>query len=167
MWSNMKPISIQFMTWLMMKSSRRSVYVSSGKSLQEWNMLPPGMSHGQRFKLSGARVIVTGGTKGIAPLDAQQLGSAAEPAQAGPEGDEERSQGMGARVFTCSRNENDLKVCLDKWAEQGMDVAGMVADCSKKEDRQALVLRASEAFDGRLDVLVNNVGTNVRKPTGG
>ena len=41
----------------------------------------------------------------------------------------------------------------------------VVADCSKKEDRVMLVQRCSDYFEGQLDVLVNNVGTNVRKPT--
>ena len=44
-------------------------------------------------------------------------------------------------------------------------IVAVVADCSKKEDRVLLVQRCSDYFEGHLDVLVNNVGTNVRKPT--
>lgn len=75
------------------------------------------------------------------------------------------AQGMGARVFTCARSADDLSACLAEWATRGHDVCGMVADCAKAADREALVRGASEAFGGHLDVLVNNVGTNVRKPT--
>ena len=39
------------------------------------------------------------------------------------------------------------------------------ADVSKKEDRQKLIDLASSSFGGSLDILVNNVGTNIRKPT--
>ena len=40
-----------------------------------------------------------------------------------------------------------------------------VADVSTKEGRDCLVDLAKERFNGRLDILVNNVGTNIRKPT--
>ena len=40
-----------------------------------------------------------------------------------------------------------------------------VADVATAEGRAALVAAAAEAFAGQLDVLINNVGTNVRKPT--
>jgi hypothetical protein len=47
-----------------------------------------------------------------------------------------------------------LSVCLSLYAQ----VSGVVADCSKDEDREKLVRDCSAYFDGQLDVLVNNVG---------
>ena len=44
-----------------------------------------------------------------------------------------------------------------------MDVAGVAADVANSDDRAHLVAHASSHFE-RLDLLVNNVGTNVRKP---
>ena len=43
-----------------------------------------------------------------------------------------------------------------------VQVSGVVADCSKDDDREKLVRDCSAYFDGQLDVLVNNVGTNIR-----
>ena len=40
-----------------------------------------------------------------------------------------------------------------------------MADVSTEEGREALIEKAKELFDNKLDVLINNVGTNVRKPT--
>ncbi|GIL57484.1 hypothetical protein Vafri_12714 [Volvox africanus] len=40
-----------------------------------------------------------------------------------------------------------------------------VCDVSDRGERQQLVERVAEEFDGKLDILINNVGTNIRKPT--
>ena len=72
---------------------------------------------------------------------------------------------LGANVFTCSRTEADLQDCLQAWRKQGFIVQGVVADMSKEEDRIMLIKKAEDFFEGKLDVLVNNVGTNVRKTT--
>lgn len=45
-------------------------------------------------------------------------------------------------------------------------VQGCIADVSQREQCTSLVAAASAAFGGALDVLVNNVGTNVRRPGG-
>lgn len=47
----------------------------------------------------------------------------------------------------------------------GWDVQGIVADVSLAEDRQLLLDAVSEAFQGKLNVLFNNVGTNIRHAT--
>lgn len=58
-----------------------------------------------------------------------------------------------------------MKTALDEWRAAGLDVHGCVADVSDSASRSALVAACSAAFGGSLDVLVNNVGTNVRKAT--
>lgn len=67
------------------------------------------------------------------------------------------------RVFTCARSAPDLEELLQQCKSQGWDVQGCVADVAQAADRQRLVAAVSEAFGGRLQVLFNNVGTNVRK----
>ncbi|KAL6762497.1 hypothetical protein V8C86DRAFT_3130842 [Haematococcus lacustris] len=42
---------------------------------------------------------------------------------------------------------------------------GRVADVSQREQREALMTAVASEYQGRLDILVNNVGTNIRKPT--
>ncbi|KXZ55681.1 hypothetical protein GPECTOR_2g1231 [Gonium pectorale] len=46
-----------------------------------------------------------------------------------------------------------------------MDVRGAICDVSDRAQRLELVAKVTEEFGGKLDILVNNVGTNIRKPT--
>lgn len=98
----------------------------------------------------GHTAIVTGGTKGIGHAIVTELANT-----------------FGCRVLTCSRNQSDLDTCLNEWQNAGLDVQGIVADVSTPEGRDALVARLRQMIgpDGRLDALVNNVGTNIRKAT--
>jgi len=96
---------------------------------------------------SDTTALVTGGTKGIGRAIVEELAST-----------------HGCRVLTCSRSEDDLSACLAEWREKGMDVDGVVADVSTPEGREAIVSKIDEV-GGKLDILVNNVGTNIRKPT--
>jgi len=97
--------------------------------------------------LAGKNCLVTGGTKGIGCGIVEELAR------------------HGANVFTCSRTDVDLQASLARWTASGLQVSGVVADCSKAEDRVMLAERCKDYFEGQLDVLINNVGTNVRKPT--
>jgi tropinone reductase I len=108
--------------------------------------------------------VVTGGTKGIGKAIVEEL--AGNPL-------------VLARVFTCSRNEKELQSCLAAWRAKGYDVQGVVADLSLAESRLAFLdaieqwlsipLESSEESSANhnpsLDILVNNVGTNIRKPS--
>ncbi|CAM9231270.1 unnamed protein product [Phaeothamnion confervicola] len=46
-----------------------------------------------------------------------------------------------------------------------LNIHAMKADISDAVDREALLTKAGDLFDGKLDILVNNVGTNIRKST--
>ena len=49
-----------------------------------------------------------------------------------------------------------------------MDVHGVVADVSTPDGRRALLAKLDELLaedKGKLSALINNVGTNIRKPT--
>ncbi|XWS07723.1 hypothetical protein CRYUN_Cryun41cG0014600 [Craigia yunnanensis] len=91
--------------------------------------------------------LVTGGTRGIGHAIVEELA------------------GLGAAVYTCSRNEDELNKCLKDWEGKGLLVSGSVFDASSNDQRQKLMENVSSLFNGRLNILVNNVGTNISKPT--
>lgn len=78
----------------------------------------------------------------------------------------EELAGLGATVHTCARNDAELCRCLKKWKDGGesFQVTGSVCDVSSRADRQRLRDTVSSLFNGKLNILVNNVGTNIRKP---
>eukprot|EP00200_Dunaliella_tertiolecta_P004053 CAMPEP_0202358348 /NCGR_PEP_ID=MMETSP1126-20121109/12044_1 /ASSEMBLY_ACC=CAM_ASM_000457 /TAXON_ID=3047 /ORGANISM="Dunaliella tertiolecta, Strain CCMP1320" /LENGTH=236 /DNA_ID=CAMNT_0048951477 /DNA_START=79 /DNA_END=789 /DNA_ORIENTATION=- len=75
----------------------------------------------ERFGLQGQCALVTGGTKGIGASICEHF------------------MQMGAKVFTCARNPQDLAAKLAEWQGQGYDVKGIVADVSSAESRQQLM----------------------------
>ncbi|XP_022765113.1 tropinone reductase homolog At5g06060-like isoform X1 [Durio zibethinus] len=100
-----------------------------------------------RWFLSGMTALVTGGTRGIGHAIVEELA------------------GLGAAVYTCSRNEDELNKCLKEWEGKAFLVSGSVCDASSKDQRQKLIENVASLFNGRLNILINNVGTNIRKPT--
>ncbi|CBJ29612.1 tropinone reductase, putative / tropine dehydrogenase, putative [Ectocarpus siliculosus] len=100
-----------------------------------------------RWSLEGKTAVVTGGTKGIGKAIVEELAC------------------LGAKVITCSRNPADVAACLEEWKSKGLLVEGTAADVTTAEGRESLVKLAEEHFGGLLDILVNNVGTNIRKAT--
>lgn len=97
-----------------------------------------------RWSLNGKRALVTGGTKGIGLAIAQEM------------------LDLGGTVCIVARNEAQLNKRLNRWRENGADVMGVAMDVSSRSDQKAL-FRQIETEWGGLDLLVNNVGTNIRK----
>lgn len=106
-----------------------------------------GGSNPNRWSLSGMTALVTGGTRGIGHAVVEELG------------------GFGARIHVCSRTEGELNKCLKDWEAKGFGVTGSVSDVSSREQREKLIQDVSSIFGGKLNILVNNAGTNIRKPT--
>ncbi|XP_059628099.1 tropinone reductase homolog At5g06060-like isoform X2 [Cornus florida] len=104
-------------------------------------------SRAPRWSLTGMSALVTGGTRGIGHAIVEELAE------------------MGATVHTCSRNEAELNHCLQEWAAKGFAVTGSVCDASSRPQREQLMEKVSSVFNGKLNILINNVGTNIRKPT--
>ncbi|GAB2288619.1 hypothetical protein Dimus_022943 [Dionaea muscipula] len=101
----------------------------------------------KRWSLSGLNALVTGGSRGIGHAVVEELA------------------GIGATVYTCSRNEAELNKCLKEWEAEGFPVTGSVCDVSSRAQREKLMEDVSAHFDGKLNILVNNAGTNLRKAT--
>ncbi|XP_022139331.1 tropinone reductase homolog At5g06060 [Momordica charantia] len=104
-------------------------------------------SGNSRWSLKGSTALVTGGTRGIGRAVVEELAA------------------LGASVHTCSRNEAELNRCLKEWEGKGFVVRGSVCDASSRTHRERLMQEVESAFNGRLNILVNNVGKNIRKPT--
>jgi Tropinone reductase 1 len=96
------------------------------------------------WDLKGKRALVTGGTKGIGRAIAEEF------------------LGLGAEVLIVARNSKEVHATVEEWQGKGWPVWGVVGDVSEEEGRQWIVATIKERW-GRLDVLVNNVGTNIRK----
>ncbi|PKA63137.1 Tropinone reductase like [Apostasia shenzhenica] len=100
-----------------------------------------------RWSLDGMTALVTGGTRGIGNAVVEELAA------------------LGATVYTCSRKESELNDCLKKWEGLGYRVSGSVSDLSVREQREDLIQKVSSTFCGKLNILINNVGSNIRKHT--
>lgn len=95
------------------------------------------------FDLTGKVALVTGGSKGLGKAMARGLAEA------------------GANIVISSRHEDELKSALAEILK-GTDRKGayLVADMSKRPEANRLAAFALEKF-GRVDILINNAGTNV------
>src|SRR5438270_6764306 len=98
------------------------------------------------FDLSGKVALITGGSKGLGKAMARGLAE------------------VGADVVISSRHEDELRPALDEILKgTGRKGRYVVADMSKRADVDRLARIALE-LTGRIDVLVNNAGTNVPQP---
>ena len=98
------------------------------------------------FDLTGKAAIVTGGSKGLGAAMAAGLASA------------------GANVLLTSRNEDEVVAAAKQIAaDHGRRAVAMRADVTSPEDAEAMVRRGLQEF-GRIDILINNAGVNIRGP---
>nr|AGB56644.1 tropinone reductase I [Withania coagulans] len=103
-------------------------------------------NHGRsRWSLKGTTALVTGGSKGIGYATVEELA------------------GLGATVYTCSRNENELQQCLEIWREKGFKVEGSICDLLVRTEHEKLMQTVADVFDGKLNILVNNAGVVIHK----
>ncbi|KAJ0084491.1 hypothetical protein Patl1_31263 [Pistacia atlantica] len=100
-----------------------------------------------RWTLQGMTALVTGGTKGLGQAIVEEFAE------------------LGATVYTCARTEDELKECIRGWETKGFKVSGSVCDVSSRSERETLMKEVSSLFNGKLDILINNVGTSIYKPT--
>lgn len=98
----------------------------------------------QRFSLKGSSALITGGTKGIGLAVAEDF------------------LALGAKITIVSRTDKEVAEQIRRWTEKGFEAYGLAQDISKSAGRQESINFAVEKM-GALSLLVNNVGTNIRK----
>ena len=103
------------------------------------------MSTESLFSLAGKIALVTGGSRGLGLQMAQALGE------------------MGARVAITARKQAELDAAAAHLGKLGIEVLTVAGDQSKFETIPSMVDAVLERF-GRIDVLVNNVGTSWAAP---
>ncbi len=98
------------------------------------------------FRLDGRVALTTGGSKGLGREMALALAEA------------------GAATVVCSRNGADCEsVAAEIAAQTGRESLGLAVDVTVEEDVARLMQVVTDRF-GRLDVLVNCAGINIRHP---
>jgi len=98
------------------------------------------------LELEGKTAIITGSSRGIGLGIARELGR------------------EGCRLALCARGAEGLRAAARELEDElGAEVLAMPLDITDPETAERLVAAAEERFGG-VDVLVNNVGGNRRKP---
>jgi tropinone reductase I len=98
-----------------------------------------------QWSLGGCRAVVTGASSGIGLATARELAS------------------LGAEVLLVARRPATVEEAVQS-LPQSSAAHGLAADVATEEGRLAVRSRVDELW-GALNVLVNNVGTNLRVPT--
>lgn len=98
------------------------------------------------WRLDGQLALVTGGTKGIGWAVADEL------------------LHLGATTCIVARNGHDVEKCVSAWRMEQLPAHGIAADVKMVSGRQLIHDGLSEIGES-LTILVNNVGTNIRKKT--
>ncbi|MDA1193319.1 MAG: glucose 1-dehydrogenase [Candidatus Poribacteria bacterium] len=104
----------------------------------------PDFSH---FDLTGRNALVTGGSKGLGHGIAVGLARA------------------GATVAVLARTESTVETAVSALQKFGGEAHGFIGDVGSVASIREVFAQVRETFDGRLDILVNAAGVNVRVPT--
>ena len=97
-----------------------------------------------KWSLENKTALVTGSTKGIGQATAQELAA------------------LGATVIITARHAGEVEKQVEKMKNAGYNALGTAADVTRPEDLQRL-FDFVIARGQKPDILVNNVGTNIRK----
>jgi Tropinone reductase 1 len=97
-----------------------------------------------QWNLQGKQALISGATKGIGLAVAEEFIK------------------LGAEIFVVARDPVGIKTFLEKTRASGHKTYGLAADVSKPVGRKKIFTQMERLW-GRLDILVNNVGMNIRK----
>lgn len=104
------------------------------------------MMRSSHWSLQGKKALITGGTKGIGWAIVEEF------------------LNLGAEVFIVARNTQQLEEQLHKLRDQSFPVFGLAVDMSQGEIACVNILDQIDKTWGALDILINNAGTNIRRP---
>ncbi len=96
------------------------------------------------FDFSGARVLISGGSRGIGFSIAS------------------RFLQQGAEALIVARDGERLDQAISGWRQRGWNASGLAADVATLDGIDRIVAKIADMWDG-LEVLVNCAGTNIRK----
>ena len=99
-----------------------------------------------KWTLQGKIALVTGGSKGIGYAIAIELAN------------------LGAEVIIAARNWNGVEQAIKNAGQQGLKLSGLQLDITDAESIRNSALKIEENSK-KLDILINNAGTNIRKAT--
>jgi len=97
-----------------------------------------------KWDLTDKKALITGGTRGIGKAISHELSS------------------LGAEIAVVARNMDDLKQLKNELEYTPSQVLLIQADVGNQEDRQKIIENIGSHWSS-LDILINNVGTNIRK----
>jgi NAD(P)-dependent dehydrogenase (short-subunit alcohol dehydrogenase family) len=98
-----------------------------------------------KIDLSGKTAVITGGSRGLGEAMAKSLSEA------------------GAQVALVARDVQRLEAVRDAIAGQGGTAVIFTGDVTREEDVARVARAVAERF-GHPQILINNAGTNIRKP---
>ena len=96
--------------------------------------------------LSGKVALVTGGSRGLGKAIALAMAQ------------------KGASLVICGRKQENLDKAMAEFKAQGAEALALTANMGKS-DQAASLFQSIEKKFGKLDILVNNVGTNLLTPS--
>lgn len=97
------------------------------------------------FRLDGKIALVTGGSKGIGFGMAKILGL------------------RGASLVIVSRTQKELDSAKKELSDKGIEAIALPMNVTNRENVEACVNEVINLY-GRIDILINNAGMNIRKP---
>src|SRR5688572_27320512 len=99
-----------------------------------------------RWSLQGKTALVTGATKGIGRAIAEELLQ------------------LGADIMIVARDADYIDKVAIEWQEKGWRAQTVIGNVGNAADREMIFNKVKSQWGG-LNILVNNVGTNIRKKT--
>ncbi|HAT8647486.1 TPA: SDR family oxidoreductase [Legionella pneumophila] len=97
------------------------------------------------WNLQGKKALVTGGTRGIGRAIVDEFLQ------------------LGVEVVVIAKNKDNLEKVINSWSSKGFRVSGIEADLNQEESYSHIINTITQKW-GVLDILINNVGINIRKP---
>ncbi|MCC6554557.1 MAG: SDR family NAD(P)-dependent oxidoreductase [Polyangiaceae bacterium] len=123
----------------MLGISTRSLLTVTAAGLATVALARHALRRRRRIDVRDRVVVVTGGSRGLGLLIAEELGR------------------RGARVAICGRDEDALARAARRLEAFGVEVHAAACDLGEREEAEAFIEGVARRF-GRIDVLVNNAG---------